>query len=171
MEGWASHPIFVGFVSLLVAAAATFIVRGLARKYGFVAKPKSDRWHKRPTAMLGGAAIFASTLIVYLLLVPIKQDALIVLGGAAFLFMVGLIDDLINIKPYQKLAGQLYGAVVVVGLGLKLPLTGYELIDIGITVFWIIAITNAINLLDNMDGLAAGISVIAGLSMAISFAI
>ena len=63
------------------------------------------------------------------------------------------------------------GASLIVGTGLRMPLTGYELIDIWITVFWIIGITNAINLLDNMDGLAAGISAIAAISLGLSFAV
>ena len=63
------------------------------------------------------------------------------------------------------------GATIIVGLGLVLPITGYELVDIWITVFWLIGITNAINLLDNMDGLAAGIAAIAAGSLAIGFAL
>ena len=85
------------------------------------------------------------------------------------MFLVGLIDDFLNVKPYQKLIGQLIGAALVVGFGLSLPLTGYELIDIWLTVFWLIGITNAINLLDNMDGLSAGIAAIGAFSLAISF--
>jgi UDP-GlcNAc:undecaprenyl-phosphate GlcNAc-1-phosphate transferase len=88
--------------------------------------------------------------------VPRSPESLIVIGASSFLFLVGLFDDILNIKPYQKLFGQLIGATMIVGLGPKLPLTGYELVDIWITVFWLIGITNAINLLDNMDGLAAG---------------
>src|SRR5205814_5161055 len=93
------------------------------------------------------------------------------MGASTFLFGVGLVDDLLTIKPYQKLIGQLIGAGILVMFGLKLPLTGFELIDIWITVFWIIGITNAINLLDNMDGLAAGISAIAAISLGLSFGV
>ena len=74
-----------------------------------------------------------------------------------------------DIKPYQKLIGQLIGAVIVVSFGLRLPLTGSEVVDSAITIFWLVAITNAINLLDNMDGLAAGIAAIAAISLAIGF--
>lgn len=164
-----SNPFVVGGISAVMAVGMTLLVRGLARKFDFVAKPKSDRWHKRPTAMLGGAAIFTTTLAVYLLVVPTTFESLVVLAAASFLFLVGLFDDLLNIKPYQKLVGQLIGAAFVVGFGLKLPLTGYELFDIWITVFWLVGITNAINLLDNMDGLAAGIAAIAAFSLAIGF--
>jgi UDP-GlcNAc:undecaprenyl-phosphate GlcNAc-1-phosphate transferase len=120
--------------------------------------------------MLGGAAIFVATLAVYLVFVPLTRDSLVVIGGSSFLFFVGLIDDLITVRPYQKLIGQLIGAGILVFFGLKMPITGYEIIDIWITVFWVVGITNAINLLDNMDGLAAGISAIAAISLAVNFA-
>ena len=170
MEQIFSNPFVAGGISLAVAAALTYVVRELAQRYGFVAKPKSDRWHKRPTAMMGGVAIFLATMLMYAALVPKTTESLIVMGASSFLFIVGLLDDLLDIKPYQKLIGQLIGATVVVGLGPKLPLTGYELVDIWITVFWLIGITNAINLLDNMDGLAAGIAAIAAISLAVGFA-
>ena len=164
-----SNPIVIGLLSALIAALMTFGVREFARKKGFVAKPKSDRWHKRPTAMLGGAAIFGTTLLVYAIFVPHTFESLIILGASSFLFIVGLLDDILNIKPYQKLIGQLIGAAFVVGFGLKLPITGSELVDIWITVFWLVGITNAINLLDNMDGLAAGIAAIGASSLAFGF--
>jgi UDP-GlcNAc:undecaprenyl-phosphate GlcNAc-1-phosphate transferase len=162
-------PFFVAIAGFILAIIATFCVRGFARRFDFVAKPKLDRWHKRPTAMLGGAAIFLTTGIMYVLFVPKTLDSLVIFGGSSFLFLVGLLDDLLNIKPYQKLIGQLIGASIIVGFGLKLPLTGFEILDIWITVFWLVGITNAINLLDNMDGLAAGISAIAAISLAIGF--
>src|SRR4029079_14522283 len=91
-------------------------------------------------------------------------------SASSVLFVVGLVDDILHMKPYQKLIGQLIGASLIVGTGLKMPLTGYEIVDIWITIFWIIGITNAIKLLDNMDGLAAGISGIAAISLSFSFA-
>lgn len=170
MPGLILNPYFVGAVAAVLSVICTFAVRGIAVRKGLIAKPKSDRWHKRPTAMHGGIAIFVSTIAVYFALVPITHGSLVVIGGSCFLFIVGLIDDLISIRPYQKLIGQLIGAGILVISGLKLPLTGFEIVDIWITVFWVIGITNAINLLDNMDGLAAGISAIAAFSLAMNFA-
>lgn len=164
-----SSPIFAAVASFATAIILTYLVRGAARRYGFVAKPKADRWHKKPTAMMGGVAIFLTTLLVYFLAVPYTSESLVILGASSFLFIVGLVDDILNIKPYQKLVGQLIGATIIVGFRLTLPLTGYEILDIWITVLWLIGITNAINLLDNMDGLAAGISAIAALSLAFGF--
>lgn len=165
-----SSPYFVGVAAALLSVVMTLLVRNVATRYGFVARPTSDRWHKRPTAMLGGIAIFLATAIVYFLLVPFSRESAVVMGASSFLFLVGLIDDLVTVRPYQKLIGQLIGAGILIIYGLKLPLTGYELVDIWITVFWVVGITNAINLLDNMDGLAAGISAIAALSIALNFA-
>lgn len=170
MPTYLSNPFFSGGLSFLLALAVTLAVRSYARKHGHVAKPKSDRWHKRPTAMLGGVAVFLTTLITYGLVVDKTPQTIVVIGASSFLFLVGLIDDLINIKPYQKLIGQLIGTSIIIGFGLRMPLTGYELIDIWITVFWLVGITNAINLLDNMDGLAAGISAIAAISLTVGFA-
>jgi UDP-GlcNAc:undecaprenyl-phosphate GlcNAc-1-phosphate transferase len=164
-----TNPFWVTVVSFVSALFLTYAVRGAARRYGFVAKPKADRWHKKPTAMMGGAAIFLTTVLIYFLFVPYTRESLVILGASSFLFLVGLLDDVLNIKPYQKLVGQLIGATILIGSGMTLPWTGYEIVDIWLTVLWLIGITNAINLLDNMDGLAAGISAIAALSLAVGF--
>ncbi|HYX31247.1 MAG TPA: hypothetical protein VE863_22115 [Pyrinomonadaceae bacterium] len=148
-------------VSFALAAGLTPVVRTLARRWGFVAKPKIDRWHKQPTAMLGGVGIWLAVIATYLALVPHTSGGWVVIGAASFLFLVGLIDDWLHIKPYQKLIGQVIGAAAVVNYGLMLPWTRSLLANMVITIFWLIGITNAINLLDNMDGLATGIAAIA----------
>lgn len=158
-------------VSFVFGLAMTLLVRSIAWRLNFVAKPTSDRWHKRPTAMLGGVAIFVTSVTVYLVFVPHTRDSLVLMGGSSLLFLVGLVDDVLSIRPYQKLIGQLIGAVVLVQFGLTLPITSYQIVNFWITVFWIVGITNAINLLDNMDGLAAGISAIAAVSLGLSFAV
>ncbi|MGI8555818.1 MAG: glycosyltransferase family 4 protein [Pyrinomonadaceae bacterium] len=164
-----NNPFLIGVIGFAVAVILTFAVRGAARRFGFVAKPKSDRWHKRPTAMMGGVAIFLATITIALLFVPQNSQSLIILGGSSFLFLVGLIDDVLHIKPYQKLIGQFIGVAIIVGSRMYLPWTNSEIINIAITAFWLIGITNAINLLDNMDGLAGGIAAIAAFALAIGF--
>lgn len=171
MQYISANTLLILGVSFALGVAMTLLVRSVAWRLDFVAKPKSDRWHKRPTAMLGGTAIFVTSIVVYLIFVPHTRDSLVLVGGSSFLFLVGLVDDVLTIRPYQKLIGQLIGAIAIVQFGLTLPLTGVEIIDYAITVFWIVGITNAINLLDNMDGLAAGISAIASISLAINFAV
>src|ERR1700752_2745689 len=155
--------------SFCLALILTPLVRALARRFGFVAKPKIDRWHKKPTAMLGGAAIWLSVVIVYLsfsLKITYSREILL---ASTLLFFVGLVDDLIHIQPYQKLIGQILGSAFVVYYGLSLPWTGSAIINMALSIFWLIGITNAINLLDNMDGLASGIAVIAAGFLALSF--
>src|ERR1044072_1906136 len=119
--------------------------------------------------MLGGAAIWLSVIIVYLsfsLKVTYSREILL---GSTLLFFVGLVDDLIHIKPYQKLIGQILGSAFVVYYGLSLPWTGSALLNMALAVFWLVGITNAINLLDDMDGLASGIAIIAAGFLALSF--
>ena len=164
-----TNPLFVTTASFAAAVLFTFLVRGFARRRNIVAAPKADRWHKKPTAMLGGLAIFLTTISLYVLLAPKTKESLVILAGSSFLFLVGLVDDIRNIKPYQKLIGQIIGVSIVIGFGLVLPWTNSEIFNIAITAFWLIGITNAINLLDNMDGLAAGISAIAAFALAIGF--
>lgn len=155
--------------SAILAIVLTPVVRALARRANLVAKPKTDRWHKKPTAMFGGVAIWLSFLIGYLRFMPQDPYGWRILLASTFLFTVGLVDDLIHIKPYQKLVGQIMGSAYIVYYGLTLPWTSSHLVNMALTIFWLIGITNAINLLDNMDGLAAGIGIIASGFLALSF--
>jgi UDP-GlcNAc:undecaprenyl-phosphate GlcNAc-1-phosphate transferase len=156
-------------MSLTLALALTPVVRAVARRCGFVAKPKVDRWHKNPTAMMGGVGIWLAVMATYLVLVPHTQQGWVVVGAASFLFLVGLVDDWLHVKPYQKLIGQVVGAAIVVNYGLVLPWTRSLPVNMLITIFWLIGITNAINLLDNMDGLATGIAAIASCFLTYNF--
>jgi len=144
-----------------LVTALTPVVRALARRWGVVARPKSDRWHIKPTAMLGGAAIWLAVVLSYLLFLPHTPRTWVVIGTSTFMFLVGLVDDLVRAKPYQKLIGQVMGSAFVVYYGVGLQWTHFASLDMLITIFWLIGITNAVNLLDNMDGLAAGIAAIA----------
>jgi UDP-GlcNAc:undecaprenyl-phosphate GlcNAc-1-phosphate transferase len=155
--------------SFVLALLLTPLVRTLARRYGIVAKPKTDRWHKKPTAMLGGIAIWLSVVISVQFFIPHTTYSWVLLRAGTFLFLVGLIDDIIHIKPYQKLVGQILGAAFVIYYGLSLPWTSSVVVNMALAIFWIIGITNAINLLDNMDGLASGIAIIAAGFLALSF--
>jgi len=156
-------------VSLALALALTPAVRVLARRLGFIAKPKTDRWHKKPTAMMGGVAIWLAVVTTYLFLVPHTRPNWVIISVSTFLFLVGLLDDLIHIKPYQKLIGQIVGAAAIVNYGMTLPWTRSISVNMVITIFWLIGITNAVNLLDNMDGLATGIAAIASAFLTMNF--
>jgi UDP-GlcNAc:undecaprenyl-phosphate GlcNAc-1-phosphate transferase len=152
-----------------LAVVLTPSLRALVRRLGLVAAPKTDRWHKKPTAMFGGVAIWASVSLSYLIFVPKTPHGWVVMGSSTFLFLVGLVDDILHAKPYQKLIGQVLGAAFAIYYGLTLPWTPSNSINMVLTIFWLIGITNALNLLDNMDGLAAGIAVIASGFLALNF--
>jgi UDP-GlcNAc:undecaprenyl-phosphate GlcNAc-1-phosphate transferase len=156
-------------VAFVLALVLTPLVRAFARRAGMVAVPKTDRWHKKPTAMLGGVVIWLTVILAYFIFIPLTVYGPVILLASTFLFLVGLVDDVIHIKPYQKLIGQVLGAAFVVYYGLSLPWTGSVLLNMALAIFWLIGITNAINLLDNMDGLASGIAIIAAGFLALSF--
>jgi len=158
-------------VAFLMAAVASPIVRALARRAGAVALPKSDRWHQAPTAMMGGVAIYVAVVGTLILFVPHSPQMWTVVVASTALFFLGLIDDFLHLKPYQKLIGQLLSAAAVVYMGLVLPWTSSIVLNMVITFFWLVGVTNAVNMLDNMDGLAAGIAAIAALSLAVNFAL
>src|SRR3954447_7131132 len=160
----------IGLIAFAAAAGATPIVRALARRFGAVAMPRNDRWHRRPTAMMGGIAIFVAVMATLPWLVRLTTEVWVVLGTSTLLFAVGLIDDFLKIKPYQKLIGQLIGVALILYFGLVLPWTNSAAINMMITLVWLIGITNAVNMLDNMDGLSVGIAAIAAIFLGINFA-
>jgi len=156
-------------VAFVLALVLTPLVRTFARRLGIVAKPKTDRWHKKPTAMLGGIAIWLSVVISVQFFIPHTVYSWVLLRASTFLFVVGLVDDIVHIKPYQKLIGQILGSAYVIYYGLALPWTSSAVVNMALAIFWLIGITNAMNLLDNMDGLASGIAIIAAGFLALSF--
>lgn len=155
--------------SLVLVLALTPLVRAGARRWGAVARPRADRWHRQPTALLGGLAIFPAVAFPSLLLLPHSNQTLAVFGAGALLWLLGLVDDLYRLRPYMKLVGQVVGAAVIVYNDLRLPWTPSPLLNMGLTILWLVGITNALNLLDNMDGLAAGVAAIASLFLGLNF--
>ena len=156
----------LGF-GVLLSAVLTPVARHLARGAGLVAKPKADRWHKKPTALMGGPAIAIATLAAFLVL-GFDRSPLVWawLAGAVAISLVGVYDDIRGLRPTSKLIAQIIAALVPIATGLMIP-TFHPLLSFWIAVFWIVGITNAFNLLDNMDGLAAGIAAIAAGVLAI----
>jgi UDP-GlcNAc:undecaprenyl-phosphate GlcNAc-1-phosphate transferase len=161
----------IAIAAFAASAMATPAVRALARRFGAVAMPRTDRWHRKPTAMMGGIAIFVAVMATVPVLVKQSGEVWVVLATSTLLFAVGLVDDFLKIKPYQKLIGQLIGVGVVMYFGLVLPWTNSAAINMMITLVWLIGITNAVNMLDNMDGLSVGIAAIAATFLGINFAI
>jgi UDP-GlcNAc:undecaprenyl-phosphate GlcNAc-1-phosphate transferase len=148
-------------VAFVVAVAMVRLCRMLAHRFGLVAKPKEDRWHDRTVALLGGVAI-AVTVFAGVLIFRAYHGILVLLGCAALIFLTGLVDDLRSLKPFTKLVIEIAIAGVFVSFGYRLNWTTSLTLDTLLTMVWIVGMTNAFNLLDNMDGLCAGIALVVG---------
>lgn len=162
--------LLAGLAALGLATLLTPAAGRLAGRIGLVAYPKRDRWHRSPTPLMGGVAIFFGIVPLFLLTAEgVSAHALdrfgALLVGATLIFLLGLIDDLKTLPPYAKLLGQIVAACVLVAglpIGRYLP---WSVLMVPVTIFWIVGVTNAFNLLDNMDGLAAGIAAIVALAL------
>src|SRR5437879_8888394 len=137
------------------------ICRFAAIRYGHVARPREDRWNRRPVAMFGGVGIALVSFGCALAFGVARESAVLVTTCAA-IFLTGLVDDVLSLKPSTKLVAQIALASVLVFFGYRLNWLQSMTLDSLLTLFWIVGLTNAFNLLDNMDGLCAGIAVIAG---------
>lgn len=157
-SGWVA-PLLV---ALLVGAGLTPFLRRLALATDFVDRPGQHKSHQTPTPYLGGVALIAAVLAGILVEGGMGSQATVIALGAGVLGTVGLIDDHRTVDPAIRLALQLGAAVVPVALGIRVYVTGIGPVDAALTMVWIVGITNAFNLLDNMDGLSAGVATAAG---------
>jgi len=149
----------------------TPVVRALVMKLGVIAYPRADRRHKSPTALMGGIAIFLAVMISTAVFGLFNKSLLGLVVGASFLFIIGLIDDKIRITPYFKLFVQIIAACIPVFWGLVAGLPINSIFVIPLVIIWIVGVTNSFNLLDNIDGLACGISAITAFMLFVSLVI
>ncbi len=154
----------------VIAALAGLACAPLAHRLGAVARPRGDRWHQRPIPLLGGLALAFGTLAAIVPMLDPAAPLFVIVAGGAACVAVGLVDDLRPLKAQTKLTAQLLVAAAVVSAGLRLPVTGVVWLDMLLSLLWLVALSNAFNLLDNMDGLAAGVAAIAALAHALLFA-
>ena len=160
--------IIVFGVGLCLSLILTPLARRLALRTGRVAVPKDTRWHQKETALLGGISIFLSTGAAWGLSAGITGwtgigtpfTAMFLCSAAVF--ALGLADDLLNMAPQHKLAGLIAITAALIFFGFRLDWTESQTVNLCLSILWIIGITNAFNLLDNMDGLSCGIAFIAG---------
>jgi UDP-GlcNAc:undecaprenyl-phosphate/decaprenyl-phosphate GlcNAc-1-phosphate transferase len=172
---------FLGITSVILALVLTPLARNLARYLGLVDQPDQHRKiHMVPIPRVGGVAIFASVLCAYALLLAVGLSSghivreslpLVVrlVPAIAMVFAVGLIDDIVTVQPWIKFSGQLAAAIYAWSSGIRVnafaghPFVGA--VSFLVTIFWIVLCANAINLIDGVDGLAAGVSLFAALTM------
>jgi UDP-GlcNAc:undecaprenyl-phosphate GlcNAc-1-phosphate transferase len=147
-------------VSFGLGLVATLVCERVATRFGLVTLPREDRWHRRPIPLLGGVAIAVGVLPV-LAWIGGHGRLRPLLVVALLTAIVGLVDDLRPLRPPVKLVAQIVVAGILIQLDFVLRLTTWPAANILLTLLWVVGITNAVNLLDNMDGLAAGMAVIA----------
>jgi len=159
--------VFAG--ALVLAIGATPVARYLAPRMGVIDQPEARKIHERPVPRLGGAAILVAVIVAALVLgerYNFDQFGSILIGATGISFM-GLIDDRWGLHAFVKLAGQIAAALLLYTSGISVSTFRTPVVSLIVTVFWVVYITNAINLLDNMDGLAGGVAAIAAAHFAL----
>jgi len=172
--------LLVGLVALVASFILTPLVRWMAVKIGAIDKPSDRKVHANPTPTLGGLAMFLALLIAGAVAYSMEEfrdvffqssEAWGIAAGALVIFILGAVDDLRDLPAPVKLAGQVFAAGILFLTGVKMQfilLPNGEVLSFGedvsvlLTVFWLVAMMNAVNLVDGLDGLAAGIVAIAG---------
>lgn len=159
--------VFAG--ALVLAMGATPVARFLAPRVGVIDQPEARKIHARPVPRLGGAAILVTVLLVSVVVGErhnFDQFGSILVGATGISF-IGLIDDRWGLPPLIKLVGQIAVALLLYVSGVYVSAFRLPVLNLITTVFWMVYITNAINLLDNMDGLAGGVAAIAAAHFAL----
>lgn len=148
----------------------------LALLWGAVDKPDARKVHTSLMPRMGGLAIYISFTVVVLLSQEITQQMVGLLAGGTILVIVGIVDDIKDLPAKVKLVFQIIAACIVVAFGVRVEfltniifgnMLHLNVLSIPVTIIWIVGITNAVNLIDGLDGLAAGTSIIAAITMAI----
>ncbi len=161
--------IFVFLTALTLTAFSTPLVRRFSIWIGFVDVPESRKLHKEPMPLMGGVAIFGGAILTLLALFSILPNSLNISSpqivgmilASGVVALVGLVDDRRNLPATVKLAGQMIGFLILVFFGIQVRLQIPFWMNLSVTFLWLAGISNAINFLDNMDGLSAGVSGVA----------
>ena len=138
------------------------LARQAALKYGVVDAPDGNlKCQKEPVPYFGGLAIYLAFLISLAVTFEFRHDVLGIVLGGTIVVMLGLIDDFGVLTPITKLIGQLLAVFVLIKSGIRIEIAAFpEWLDLALTVFWMVGLINAFNLLDIMDGLSAGVGAI-----------
>ncbi|MDX1416560.1 MAG: MraY family glycosyltransferase [Candidatus Promineifilaceae bacterium] len=154
------------FIALTVTAVSTPRIRQIAINLGFVDVPAERKLQDEPIPLLGGISIIIGALLallvaIYVVFGELPQSVIGVLLASSLVAVIGLIDDRLGLPAWLKLLGQFLGFLILIYFGIRVQLPIPEPLNYAITFLWLAGISNAINFLDNMDGLSAGISGVA----------
>jgi UDP-GlcNAc:undecaprenyl-phosphate GlcNAc-1-phosphate transferase len=149
--------------ALLLAISATPGARWLALKLGILDRPAARKVHAAPIPRFGGIAMYGAVVIA---LIVFRNrfyfDQLVsILLGATWVSLLGVWDDRWGLRPALKLAGQVVAAVILIITGVQVQFLASDILNWAVTAIWVVGLTNAINFLDNMDGLSGGVAAIA----------
>ncbi len=151
--------------ALVLAVGVTPLVKRLARHTGMVDQPSARKQHTVPTPLLGGLAIYLAVIVALIILGDrfYVSQVVGIFVGATLMSFLGFWDDRRGLSPWVKLAGQFLAASILVLTDVRIAAFDSDVLNVATTLIWVVAITNAMNLLDNMDGLSGGIAAIASL--------
>ncbi|HET91910.1 MAG TPA: undecaprenyl/decaprenyl-phosphate alpha-N-acetylglucosaminyl 1-phosphate transferase [Chloroflexi bacterium] len=155
--------------ALVLAIGATPVARWLAPRVGVMDQPEARKIHLRPVPRMGGVAIYLTVIAAAVILgrtYNFVQFGSILVGATGVSFM-GLIDDRWGLRPLVKLLGQTLAGLLLYASGVYVGVFRHPVLNLVVTVLWVGYITNAVNFLDNMDGLAGGVAAIAALFFAL----
>jgi UDP-GlcNAc:undecaprenyl-phosphate GlcNAc-1-phosphate transferase len=160
-------------IALAVACFITPKVIGLAVRAGAMDAPDARKVHTKPIPRMGGLAIYAGFVLAVLASMHVSREILGLLAGGTVILIVGIIDDLMQLPPKVKLAGQIVAAAVLVLFDVRIEwitnpfgdILYVDYLSIPLTILWVVGLTNTVNLIDGLDGLAAGVSIIASITI------
>ncbi len=163
-------------ISFVISLALTPVVIKVGPKLGFLDIPKDNRrMHKRPMPIAGGIAIYIAATVAILVFIPLNKNILSLIIGSTIILISGLLDDKYSISPKAKIAFQLAAGLMIALSGSQIEfftniistkeVVWLKYLSIPVTLFWICGITNTVNLIDGLDGLAAGVSLISAVSL------
>lgn len=165
-------------IAVIISFITTPLVRRLAFKIGAIDIPKdSRRVHKEPMPLIGGLAIFFAVILVTLIFLPLTKEIISIIIGAIIIVVGGIIDDIKELRPKDKFVFQIIaGLVIIIGGGVRIDfitnpfskdiaLLDLKWLSVPISLFWIVGITNTLNWIDGLDGLAAGVAMISSITL------
>lgn len=155
--------VLIFFAALIFAIGATPLARRAAFQLGMLDQPNARKLHTSPMPLLGGVAIylaFVAALVFFSDAFFINQVIGILLG-ATWVSFLGIWDDWKSLRPLLKLGGQFFAVAILIVTGVQVEFLRHPVLNILVTAAWVIGITNAVNFLDNMDGLSGGVTAIA----------
>lgn len=170
--------LIVGLISFAVSFLVTPYLKNLSKRYGVVDKTNSRKIHKGTVARGGGIAIFLGFFTALLFVQNLYPEISGFLIGSLIIVILGIFDDILSLKAFPKLVFQSLAAIIAIKFGVQIDmsmflrgeLVNYSYLSVPLTYLWIVGVTNAMNIIDGLDGLAAGVATISAFTIsAVSF--